>query len=109
MDRARIVVYVDPDLADLIPGYLNNRRKDVITVRDAIAQHDMESVWRIGHNMKGNGTSYGFDAITAFGAELEKGGKEQDLESVNLTLTCLEVYLDRVEIVYGQGEDVSRY
>jgi hypothetical protein len=28
----KIVIHADPDLADLIPGFLENRRKDVLAI-----------------------------------------------------------------------------
>jgi len=28
--KKRIVIRIDPDLADLIPGFLENRRKDIV-------------------------------------------------------------------------------
>jgi HPt (histidine-containing phosphotransfer) domain-containing protein len=107
MEPSRIVAYVDPDLADLIPGYLNNRRKDVSAIKDALDRGDLECIWRIGHSMKGNGASYGFDAISAFGADLEKAGKTRNVESIGPTLTRLKAYLEKVEVVYRQ-EDVTR-
>jgi HPt (histidine-containing phosphotransfer) domain-containing protein len=107
MEPSRIVAYVDPDLADLIPGYLNNRRKDLVTLKDALNRSDLECVWRIGHCMKGNGASYGFDAISTLGADLERAGKTQDVESIGPTLMRLEAYLEQVEVVYRQ-ENAAR-
>ena len=34
----RIVVHADPDIADLILGFLENRRKDVTAMRAALAR-----------------------------------------------------------------------
>jgi len=102
MERERVVVYADPDLSDLIPGYLDNRRKDVFAIKAAIVQKDMERIWMIGHIMKGNGSSYGFDAITTYGAALEQGARMRDEESVHQTVSRLESYLDRVEVIYSQ-------
>jgi len=31
----KIIAHVDPDLADLIPGYLANRKKDIAAIHDA--------------------------------------------------------------------------
>ncbi len=39
----KIIVHVDNDLADLIPGYLANRKKDIIAIHDALEKKDLET------------------------------------------------------------------
>ncbi len=41
----------------------------------ALARSDFETVGRLGHDMKGAGASFGFQAITDIGAGLEAGGR----------------------------------
>jgi hypothetical protein len=33
---AKVTVYIDPDLADIIPGFLENRRRDVQILQTAL-------------------------------------------------------------------------
>ena len=96
----KILVRADPDLADLIPGFLNNRRKDIATMQDALARGDFETVRSLGHSMKGAGGGYGFDAITEIGAALEQAAKRADAEASRKWAGELSRYLDRVEVVY---------
>jgi hypothetical protein len=49
----RIVVRADPDIADLIPGFLENRRRDVDKMREALTQGEYETIRVLGHSMKG--------------------------------------------------------
>jgi len=51
----KIVVHVDADLDDLIPGYLQNRREDVKAVWQALENQDFETIRVLGHTMKGTG------------------------------------------------------
>ncbi|HZC67063.1 MAG TPA: Hpt domain-containing protein [Nitrospirales bacterium] len=67
----KILVRVDPEIAELIPGFLANRRKDVTAMLDAVQRSDFETVRLLGHSMKGAGGGYGFDAITVIGGALE--------------------------------------
>jgi hypothetical protein len=53
----RIVVRVNPKYADMVPGFLRNRRQDVITMLDALDRGDFETVESIGHGMKGAGAA----------------------------------------------------
>ncbi len=97
--EGKIIVKVDPDLADLIPGFLGNRRKDIAEMRQALYRADFETIRVLGHSMKGAGGGYGFDAITDIGAVLEHAAKAKDPEEVRKTLCELASYLDRVEVV----------
>ena len=96
----KIRIHVDPDLADLIPGFLENRRKDITAMQEALARGDFETVRVLGHSMKGAGGGYGFDAITDIGAALEKAAKDNNPGTVLRGLRDLAAYLDRVEVIH---------
>lgn len=96
----RIIVHVDPEIADLIPGFLENRRKDTETMGTALQQGDFETIRILGHSMKGAGGSYGFDAVTDIGKALEQAAKDMDAESIQRSVQELSLYLDHVEVVY---------
>lgn len=96
----RIIVEADPDLADLIPGFLDNRRADVGAIRRALADGDFEKVRILGHSMKGAGGGYGFDGISEIGAALEAAGTDCDDGTAARETDALESYLERVEVIY---------
>ena len=83
-NSAKIIVRVDPELADLIPGYLINREKDIATIADTLEKKDLDTIRIIGHSMKGSGGGYGFEAITDIGMLLEKAAKDGNDESIHL-------------------------
>src|SRR4029450_2297339 len=68
----------DSGLAELVPGFLENRRRDVEAIAAALAHADYENVRILGHNMKGSGAGYGLNRITEIGASLGQaaGGRE---------------------------------
>ncbi len=99
-DRGKIVVNIDPDLEELIPGYLQNRMKDVQTAHDALNKADFESIQRMGHTMKGSGGGYGFDFISAIGFALEEGARGKDVNKIQNSLKDLCDFLERVQVVY---------
>jgi HPt (histidine-containing phosphotransfer) domain-containing protein len=96
----KIIVHVDPDIADLIPGFLENRHKDIKTMGEALTQGDFETIQVLGHSMKGAGGSYGFDAITDIGGSLEQAAKDKDAEGIQRSVQELAIYLDQVKVVY---------
>lgn len=99
----KIPVIVDADIADLIPGFLNNRAKDVATLRDRAARGDFDAVRMLGHSMKGAGGGYGFDRISEIGATIETAAGRTDARSVLAAADALEDYLARVEITFEEA------
>ena len=83
-----------------MPGFLVNRRADVQKLEDALQSADYEGVRILGHNMKGVGGGYGFDAITDIGMSLEQAAKEKDAREIRKQAEALSNYLERVEVRY---------
>ena len=98
-EEGKIIVRVDPDLEDLIPGFLENRRKDVQSLQGALERGDYETIRVLGHSMKGAGGGYGFDGITDIGRFLEESAKNEDAQEIKNRITELSNYLERIEII----------
>ena len=95
----RIRVRVRKMVADMVPGFLENRRQDVKLILEAVARGDFEPVRVAGHNMKGVGSSYGFEPITEIGRRLEDAAKERAADEIRRQAAALGDYLDRVDVV----------
>jgi CheY-like chemotaxis protein len=96
----KITVQVNSAFKNVLPGFLDRRYQDIVTLRQALTQSDYETVRILGHNMRGSGSSFGFDAISDIGASLEKAAKEGDAETIGKWVDALESYLGRVEVVF---------
>lgn len=96
----KIVVHVDPELSELVPGYLDNRRHDVSALETAVTAGDFSLIEHLAHIMKGTGGGYGFDAITEIGARMEMAAKNKNKEEIQKEVSELSIYLEQVEVVY---------
>ena len=96
----KIIVHVDEEIEDLIPGFLENRRKDLIALKEALAKGDHESISRLGHKMKGTGGGYGFDLITDLGQSIEEAAKEKNNDEIQKRIHELFHFLENVEVIY---------
>ena len=96
----KITVKIDPDLEELIPGFLENRRQDIIKLNQAHDTGDLETLHIIGHNLKGSGGGYGFDEMSRLGAEIENAAKQNDLQSIRGLINALDQYLSRIDTVF---------
>ena len=95
-----ITVYIDPGLEEIVPGFLENRRRDVQTLETALQQNNLAQIHLIGHRMKGDGGGYGFDAISMMGAALEQAAARADRVAIQRHTAELIDFLGRVSVVY---------
>lgn len=93
-------IEIEADLRDLVPNFLEHKRSDIGVIRAAIEQNDYQAVSQIAHKMKGEGGSFGFEAVTVMGAALEQAALRKDVPSLNHTLAELAAYLDSIDVVY---------
>ncbi len=103
----KIIVTLPPDFKTLVPGYLENRRRDLERLEAALEKGNHATIQSLGHNMKGSGTIYGFQAVTDIGLNLERAAKEGNLPKMEQGITALEHFLRDVEVVYGSAEEGS--
>ncbi len=96
----KIVVHIDAALADLIPNFLANRERDILTLRDALNQHNFQTIEILGHRLKGDGGGYGFEGISQIGAVLEAAAARRDADSIARQTTALADYLARLDITF---------
>jgi HPt (histidine-containing phosphotransfer) domain-containing protein len=96
----RVIVELDEDLSDLIPGFLTHKRADVMTILDANARRDYSEISRIAHRIKGEGGSYGFETMTKIGRSLEHAAAMRDDGAVATLARQLLNYMDGLEIVF---------
>lgn len=96
----KITVTIDSDLEELIPGFLENRKKDLENLAKAAEFKDFKTIQSVGHSLKGVGGGYGFNRISEIGAVLEEAGKNSSLDSANEQISQLKDYMSRLEIVF---------
>ncbi len=97
----KIIVQCDPDIKDLIPGYMSNRSKDIVVMRSCLSLGDFEKIRIFGHSMKGSGGGYGFDTITDLGDRIEIAALANDTNEIEQAIQNLEDYINQVEVVYS--------
>ncbi len=101
MSEEKIVVEIDPDLEELIPGFLENRVLDIEKLQTALNENDFENLSSLGHSIKGVGGGYGFDLMSEYGANIETAAKESNPEAVRENINRLDDYLKCVEVKYA--------
>ena len=95
-----ITLYIDQGLEEIVPGFLENRRRDAQTLETALQESNLAQIQLIGHRMRGDGGGYGFDAISTMGAALEQAAAREDRDAIRRHIAELIDFLDRVIVVY---------
>ncbi len=58
---------------------------------------DLATIASLGHKIKGEGGSFGFDAMSEIGAALEACGKRGDRDSARILVGDLSDYLKKLK------------
>ena len=93
-------VAVEQGMEDVVPLYLDKRRAEISTYRQALAEGSFEVIRALSHKMKGTGTGYGFPVLTDIGATLERAAKRGDAAEARTKIDELAQYLSSVELEY---------
>jgi CheY-like chemotaxis protein len=96
---AIIIVSVDPDLAQLIPDFLQSIRDQIPHLSELLRDNNYIDIQKIGHSLKGVGGGYGFQRITDLGAQIEQSARNSQHDGVEIGIADLQDYLTRVQIV----------
>jgi HPt (histidine-containing phosphotransfer) domain-containing protein len=88
------------DFQDLIPEFIENRRRELQALRGALAAGRYDQLGELGHRMRGIGTSYGFDRVSILGREIEDQARIADRDGLAGRIAEYAEYLERVKVVY---------
>jgi HPt (histidine-containing phosphotransfer) domain-containing protein len=94
----KIRLHVEPVLRELVPGFLENRRRDLDRMRQALVAGDLGAIRDVGHNIRAFSRVYGFDELTALGEEIRCAADECSTLRIVHLQGQLADYLSRVEI-----------
>ncbi len=95
-----VIAYVDSDLEELVPEFIENRHEDIKKIDECLNSNEIDEILRLGHSMKGSGGGYGFHEITNLGGELEQAAKRGDKDEIDNINKKLAEYLKVVKVVY---------
>lgn len=94
-------IHIDPELESLLPGYLENRDRDLLALRSALAAGNRHEIETIGHRMKGSGGAYGLASISELGAQLESVGRQGELGGLESVISALESEIAEIRSELG--------
>ncbi|MEZ0391990.1 MAG: Hpt domain-containing protein [Pseudobdellovibrionaceae bacterium] len=73
--------------------YTSRRQMDLLRCRECMKRNDLSEIETIGHNLKGNGISFGFPELSRLGEEMENSAKNSDHSQVQKLIDRFEEWL----------------
>jgi len=98
----------DELISDLVPGYIENRRRDIRDIQQALEQTDFETIRIRGHNMKGTGKDYGLETVTDLGAVIERAAAAGSRDRILSCLARLSAFLDSLHVLPARPDPPGR-
>ncbi len=77
--------------------YVERRKQDLVDCHAAILKLDFKILERVGHQIKGNATTFGFDELSTIAIEIENQALKKDLDKLKTTLGRFESYLKNLK------------
>jgi HPt (histidine-containing phosphotransfer) domain-containing protein len=98
MDRFQVTV--DPELEPIMDRYMEIRLQELEQLEAALDAGDSDAVRKLGHTLKGTGTSYGFVFLTEVGAAIEDAGRCRKMNFARELGKSVRDYIEHVDIIY---------
>lgn len=99
MKQQRIVT-IDSDLEEIVPGFLENRKKDLLQIQEHLQSSSWAHIESIAHKLAGNAGSYGFNDLGEIGANLEDACQASDIEAIKLYCEQYRDYMESLQVEY---------
>ncbi len=99
MDKSnQIIIYVEDDILDLIPGFIAKRKQNLDEIKTALESSDYEAVFQLAHKIKGSCRLYGFETLSEISSLIETASKNKDLETIEKKLFEAIDHIDRIKV-----------
>jgi HPt (histidine-containing phosphotransfer) domain-containing protein len=95
IDGTPIVVRADPDIADLVPQYLERRRAERGDLHAALQAADTVTLQRLAHRIKGTASGYGCVELGELAAALDAAARDGDLRAAERSVAAMDDWLAR--------------
>lgn len=95
-----IIVTIDADLEEIVPTFLENRKKDLIKIQQFISSSSWDSIESIAHKLAGNAGSYGFNDLGKIGADLEDACQAKDVDTIINYCDKYKIYMSNLQVEF---------
>lgn len=78
---------------EFILKYIERRKTDLESCEQALKSKDFDAIARVGHQIKGNAASFGFDDLGAIAIDMEASALKHDEENLHKVMNRFNQFL----------------
>jgi len=93
-------VEIDIDLEDIVPGFLENRRNDIVELESFYEKREYLELERIGHKVSGSSGGYGFHQLGKIAKSIELVAQEKKDDELNKLIEDFKSYVENVQVSF---------
>jgi HPt (histidine-containing phosphotransfer) domain-containing protein len=71
---------------EIMNRYLDRRKRDLEKCLSSLSRHEYQEIEKVGHQLKGNGSTFGHPELSVIGKKLELAAQAHDLDSLEKAL-----------------------
>lgn len=71
---------------DLMARYIERRKQDLEDCMASLANKQFDEIERVGHQLKGNGATFGHPELSSIGKKLEQAAQVHNIEELETAL-----------------------
>ena len=75
--------------------YIERRKTDLENCKKALQQKDFDAIARVGHQVKGNASTFGYEELGSIAIEMEKSALSKDAGKLDSVLTKFSKFLSK--------------
>ncbi len=75
--------------------YIERRKKDAESLRSALSMNTYDEFKRVGHQLKGNAASFGYNDLEKVAIQLEVAGEKEDHLEASRQLQLFEQWITK--------------
>ena len=89
---------------ELRKAYLKSLAEKMAALAEAVNARNYTVVTRLGHQLKGSGSSYGLPEVSELGARIEQAGENRLTCEMNSVLADFTILLNRISVNHNPPE-----
>lgn len=78
--------------------YLERRKQDITASKEALLKLDYYFLERLGHQVKGNAITFGFDELTNIAVAIEQAAKAKNITQLQTLVEQLETAVNNAHL-----------
>ncbi len=94
-EQDQAMAELESQIAALAPQYLSHRRLEIGELKSYLGTSHFDKIQSLGHRLKGNAKSYGFEELGWIGKRLEEAAEKKDAEEIQTLISETETYLNQ--------------